>query len=237
MNFYQEALNFYQDLKNLSKEIDGSLLVQIGKCFLHVQDDQQAEEYFQRAVQIDVEDIDARIELARMYERMDKPEQAFHHPNEVLLLRRRQDPRTSRRLLEETEGRDIENVSIAIKKSTRRRNRPRQGQKRLTQASQAEHLQSQYFILRKESEAMRTGDAASVDAWIDAARDLTDYFRGFKTFFPIDKYIKFLGYSGGSRVEAETSLDLDLTAMAERLSRGLSSPISHLQTTDHFRLD
>jgi general transcription factor 3C polypeptide 3 (transcription factor C subunit 4) len=45
----------------------------------------------------------------------------------------------------------------------------------------------------------------------------------FKKFYPLDKYIKFLGYSGGSRLEAETPLDQDLTAMAERLSRGLST--------------
>jgi general transcription factor 3C polypeptide 3 (transcription factor C subunit 4) len=56
-----------------------------------------------------------------------------------------------------------------------------------------------------------------------AARDLTDDFRSFKKFYPLDKYIKFLGYSGGSRLEAETPLDQDLTAMAERLSRGLST--------------
>jgi len=224
-SFVKEALEFYQDLKSLSEEIDGTLLVQIGKCFLHAQDNQQAEEYFQKAVQLDGDDIDARLELARMYERMGKPEQAFNHLNEVLLLRKRQDPKNSHWSFEEIEGieaGDTEQTSIAIKKQTNRRYRPRQQpQKRLTQASQAEHLQSQYFIMRKESEAMRSGDLASAGAWMDAARDLTDDFRGFKTFFPLDKYIKFLGYSGESRIEAETSLDLDLTAMAERLSRGL----------------
>jgi general transcription factor 3C polypeptide 3 (transcription factor C subunit 4) len=75
---------------------------------------------------------------------------------------------------------------------------------------------------------MRSGDAASTEAWMDAARDLTDDFRGFKTFYPLDKYIRFLGYSGDSRIAAETPLDIDLTAMAERLSRGLSWPLSHL---------
>jgi general transcription factor 3C polypeptide 3 (transcription factor C subunit 4) len=227
MKFYKDAFDFYRNSRDLSDQIDGSVLVQMGKCSLHVEDDQQAEECFQGAVRLDGEDIDARIELARMYERMRKPEQAFHHLNEVMLLRRRQDIRTFREPLEGIEGGNTEKTST--KESTRRRYRSRQETKKhLTQASQAEHLQSQYFILEKESEAMRSGNAASIDAWMDAARDLTDDFRGFKRFFPLDKYIKFLGYSGDSRVEAETSLDLDLTAMAERLSRGLFRLSWHL---------
>jgi general transcription factor 3C polypeptide 3 (transcription factor C subunit 4) len=227
MKSYKDALDFYQDSRDLSDHIDGSLLVRMGKCFLYVEDDQQAEECFQGAVRLNGEDIDARIELARMYERMGRPEQAFHHLNEVMLLRRRQDIRTFREPLEGTEGSNTEKTST--KESARRQYRSRQETKKhLTQASQAEHLQSQYFILQKVSEAMRSGDAASIDTWMDAARDLTDDFRGFKRFFPLDKYIKFLGYSGGSRVEAESSLDLDLTAMAERLSRGLSRLLKHL---------
>lgn len=228
-NSYKDALSFYQKLRHLTEEIDGTLLVQMGKCFLKAQDDQKAEECFQSAVELDVEDIDPRIELAHMYERMGKPEKAFNNLNEAMLLRRRQDHRNSRRPFEELENRKTEEASIVIKKPTRRRYRPRQQtQKRLTQVSEAEHLQSQYFVLRKTCEAMRSGDAASTEAWMDAARDLTDDFRGFKKFYPLDKYIRFLGYSGDSRIAAETPLDMDLTAMAERLSRGLSWPLSHL---------
>ena len=228
-NSYKDALSFYQKLRHLTEETDGTLLVQMGKCFLKAQDDQKAEECFQSAVELDVEDIDPRIELAHMYERMGKPEKAFNSLNEAMLLRRRQDHRNSRRPFEELENRKTEEASTVIKKPTRRRYRPRlQTQKRLTQVSEAEHLQSQYFVLRKTCEAMRSGDAASTEAWMDAARDLTDDFRGFKKFYPLDKYIRFLGYSGDSRIAAETPLDMDLTAMAERLSRGLSWPLSHL---------
>ena len=205
----------------------------MGRCFLRAQDDQQAEECFRDAIELDGEDIDPRIELARMYERLAKPEQAFHHLNEVMLLRR-QDIRN--RISDE--GRNVETVPLITKKSTRRRYRPRQQiQKRLMQGSQAEHLQTQYLNLRNGCEKMRNGEAASIDIWMDAARDLTDDFRSFKKFYPLDKYIKFLGYSGGSSLEAETPLDQDLTAMAERLSRGLPHPKSICRkVTDQIRL-
>jgi general transcription factor 3C polypeptide 3 (transcription factor C subunit 4) len=236
--FYLDSLNFYQNLRHLPREIDGTLLVRMGKCFLQAQDDRQAEECFQRAVEFDGEDIDPRIELAHMYERMGKPEQAFYNLNEVMLLRKRRDLRDSCSPFEDIVGRGTEKASVAIKKPTRRRYRPRkQTQNRLAQVSEAEYLQSQYFVLRKEREAMRSGDAESTDAWMGAARDLTDEFRGFKKFYPLDKYIKFLGYSGDSRIALESSLDMDLTAMAERLSRGLCRPFSHLWNANQCRLD
>jgi general transcription factor 3C polypeptide 3 (transcription factor C subunit 4) len=224
MSLCKDALDFYQNAKDLAEEVDASLLVQMGKCFLHFEKCPEAEECFQGAVRLDKEDLDAHIELARMYERMGRPEQAFSHLNEVMLFRRRQDSSISRGQPGKPQGGAAEKTSA--KPSTRRRYRSKQQKKKhLTQASQAEHLQSQYFILQNESEAMRSGDAASIDSWMNAAKDLTDDFRGFKKFFPLDKYIKFLGYSGESGAEAERSLDLDLTAMAERLSRGLSWPL------------
>ncbi len=221
MNLYKDALDFYQNSKDLAEEVDASLLLQMGSCFLHLENCQEAEKCLQGAVQLDKEDLDAHIQLARMYERMGRPEQAFSHLNEVMLLRRRQDPSISRGQPGKPHGGDAEKTST--KAYTRRRYRSKQQTKKhLTQASEAEHLQSQYFILENESKAMRSGDAASIESWMDAAKDLTDDFRGFKKFFPLDKYIKFLGYYGESGAETERSLDLDLTAMAERLSRGLS---------------
>jgi general transcription factor 3C polypeptide 3 (transcription factor C subunit 4) len=223
MSLYKDALNFLRPLKSLNAYMDGPLLVQMGKCFLHVERDREAEECFQNAVQLDGQDIEARMELAHLYERMGKPEEAFNYVNEVMLLRKSQGPKIPRKLSKRTEGLTVgEKNSTATKEPRPRPKQPRQqAKKQFTQVSRAEHLQRQYSVLRKEFGAMRSGDVASVDIWMDAARDLTDDFRSFKTFFPLDKYIKFLGYSGDSRVQAETPLDSDLAAMAERLSRGM----------------
>jgi general transcription factor 3C polypeptide 3 (transcription factor C subunit 4) len=223
MQFFPDALNFYQSLKNIPEQIDGSLLVQMGKCFLHGGSDQLAEECFRGALELDNDDIDATLELARLYERMGKPEQALNYVSDVMFLRKNQDLKAYRKPPKRTESRTIGEKSSTTTKATKPRpKRPRQqGMKQYTKAETAESLKNQYSVLREEYGAMRRGDAASAEAWMDAAKDLTDDFRGFKTFFPLDKYIKFLGYSRSSRAQAETSLDLDLTAMAKRLSKGL----------------
>lgn len=230
MQFFPDALDFYQPLKNIPEQIDGSLLVQMGKCFLDGGSDQLAEECFRGALELDRDDIDATMELARLYERMGKPEQALNYVSDVMFLRKNQDLKTYRKPSKRTESRTIgEKSSTATKPPKPRPKRPKQqGVKQHTKAETAGSLKSQYSILREECEVMRRGDAASAEAWMDAARDLTDDFRGFKTFFPLDKYIKFLGYSSSSRAQAETSLDLDLTAMAERLSKGLCWQSSYL---------
>jgi general transcription factor 3C polypeptide 3 (transcription factor C subunit 4) len=233
MQFFEDALHFYQPLRNMPDQVDGLLLVRMGKCFLHGKRDQQAEECFRVALEFDRDDIDACMELARLYERTGRPEQALDYVSDVMLLRKSQDPKIRHKPSRRTESRTSSEKSSTITKTPKPRlKRPKQqGKKKHTKAETAERLQSQYFILREECEGMRIGDAASVDAWMDAARDLTDDFRGFKPFFPLDKYLKFLGYSSDSSSQAGTSLDLDLTAMAERLSKGLcwNSPVSKIR--------
>lgn len=102
---------------------------------------------------------------------------------------------------------------------TRRLANPDDKQKQ--EEARTEQLQSQYYTMRTAHKGMTDRDALATACWLDAARDLTDDFRGFKTFYPWDKYVRFLGYTNENRAQAETTLDSDLTDMAERLSRSL----------------
>jgi general transcription factor 3C polypeptide 3 (transcription factor C subunit 4) len=97
-------------------------------------------------------------------------------------------------------------------------------EKQKEENARAEQLQGQYCTMLNEHEGMRSGNIRATADWMEAARDLTDDFRSFKLFYPWDKYIKFLGYSSGTRAHAETQLDSDLTDMAERLSRSELHP-------------
>jgi general transcription factor 3C polypeptide 3 (transcription factor C subunit 4) len=59
---------------------------------------------------------------------------------------------------------------------------------------------------------------------MEAAQDLIEDFRSFKTFYPWDKYVHFLGYPGAAQTQAQTGatpLDADLAAMADRLSHSI----------------
>lgn len=224
-NQYEDALKFYVPVEDQPKQVDGAMLVRMGRCFVGKGDDTGAEIYFKKAVAFDAQNIEARMELARMYEKLNKPEQALHYVNEAMQLRKKQNPKIPRRISKRADGMHPgKRLSAKERKSRAARANPHSNQ-HLDENSKTEHLQSQYHVYRNFLDGMRAGDPVAASEWMDAARDLTDDFRGFKTFYPWDKYIKFLGYSGESRSQAETSLDLDLTVMAERLSRGLFSRV------------
>jgi general transcription factor 3C polypeptide 3 (transcription factor C subunit 4) len=210
----------------------------MGKCFQGSGLGFKAEDCFQMAIQMDDDNVEARMELAKMYEHLGEQEQAFIYVNEVMSIKRSQNTRyrPGRKLgrkqdridgpqegSNETKS-DLSMMPTRIPRTYKPRRLADPAEKLKDETARAEQLQSQYYIMRKEHQGMRNGDGRATNDWMDAARDLTDDFRSFKLFYPWDKYVKFLGYTGGTRALAETPLDSDLTAMAERLSRSSFCP-------------
>ncbi len=97
LGLHNSSRKFYQALKQNPEEIDASLEVQIGRCFALEERHQDAEECFRAALQLDEGHIQARVELARIYEKMDEPEQAFAYSNEVMALKNLQNPKRLRK--------------------------------------------------------------------------------------------------------------------------------------------
>ncbi|CAL3964818.1 hypothetical protein PZA11_002263 [Diplocarpon coronariae] len=87
---------------------------------------------------------------------------------------------------------------------------------------EARRLQLEYFTMVDNFDEMRSGNLDATSAWVGAATVLTNDFRGFKTFYPWEKYQKFLGYSASTKVQVETPLDKEIKSMSERLSKGLN---------------
>lgn len=239
LDLFQHALTFYQALKRHPSLVTPSLYVEMGKCFHGSRLDFKAEDCFQMAIQIDQVNIDARMGLANLYEQMGEQEQAFIYVNEVMSIKRAQNqtvrlrpgPKPGSKRLKFSDL--VPKPELPAMPTGRRAYKPLRladpVEKLKEEVARAEQLQSQYYAMRVELQGMRDGDAKSKSAWMEAARDLTDDFRSFKTFYPWDKYVKFLGYSDGTRAMAETPLDTDLTEMADRLSRSLFYPLSFVE--------
>lgn len=225
-SLYQRALEFYQPLELLPEQVDASLHVQMGKCYLGLKSNNQAEECFQTAIQVDDTEIEARMQLARLYEELNEQQQAFIFVNEVISLRRYKRPPATPPGLNAEELPEVQPLmSSTVPRALympRRLADP--AERRKEEQARAEQLQTQYSIMRKEHDKMRAGNTTSLDLWMEAAKELIDDFRGFKTFYPWDKYVRFLGYTGDARLQAETALDTDLTAMADRLSQSPLPP-------------
>lgn len=213
-----DALEFYEFYERITGELDSDLLVQKGRCYLQMEDQQLAEDYFIKAIEADDDNIDARYELAQMYEAHQEEEEAFLLVNEAIQLAQVQQQED-----EEDEeyngGEDDEQEDAAASKARQRRRIRRKilrdkskGQKPKRVKRQyvrrmagranrekyeqkvTESFRSKYQKVLELRERMAAGDLAAEDEWMAAAQDLVEDFRSFKEFYPWDKYLNFMGY-------------------------------------------
>ncbi len=230
--FHQRALAFYQALHRNGQQMDPSLYLQMGKCYLAQKLNTQAEEFFQLTIQLDENNIEARVQLAKMYEDLNEQEQAFIYVSEIMKIRRTRDSE-KRRQRKATGLSNNEDFYMPTKIRRKTHYTPRRlvdpAERRKQESLRAERLQEQFAVMLLEQNGMRAGQEGPTMAWMEAAQDLIEDFRGFKTFYPWDKYVHFLGYPGAAQAQSQTGatpLDADLAAMADRLSHSIRPLLS-----------
>lgn len=98
---HQESLVFYEPLLTLEESVSPELYLELGRSYRALGAHGKAEECFQNCIQLDEDHIDARVQLAEMYEELKLEEQAFLYVNEIMALRRQKNvpikPRKPRR--------------------------------------------------------------------------------------------------------------------------------------------
>lgn len=201
------ALEFYNLYRQLTGEPDAEILVQQGKCHLEMEDQATAEECFIAAIEIDDDNIEARYELAQMYETNQEQEEAFLLVNEALQLER--DQKRDARNNGEQDGDDQTKPSqkrVRQKVLRNRAARPKRARRvyvrRMANKAQREkyeesvtnNFREKYQRVLDLREQVKSGDKAAEEEWMAAAQDLVDDFRSFKEFYPWDKYLNFMGY-------------------------------------------
>lgn len=230
--FLQRALTFYQALHRTGEQTDPSLYLRMGKCYLAQKLNTQAEEFFQLAIQLDENSIEARVQLAKMYEDINEQEQAFIYVSEIMKIRRTRD---SEQRQQPRVGGPGNNDDFYIPTKIKRKNYYPPGrlvdptERQRQESLRAKRLQEQFLVMQLEQNRMRAGQEGPALAWMEAAQDLIEDFRSFKTFYPWDKYVHFLGYPGAAEAQVQTGatpLDADLAAMADRLSHSIQPLLS-----------
>lgn len=83
----QAAAKFLETLKSLPGDPDATILLQLGRCYLAIGEQPLAEESFLAAIDADEDIIDARVELANMYENAKEDEEALILAAEAMALR------------------------------------------------------------------------------------------------------------------------------------------------------
>lgn len=205
----------------------------MAKCYRAVGLVTEAEDCYQTIIEHDEENVDARVQLAKMFEELGMPEQAFTYVNEVMLLgRQHMDPsKKARTTAGEAEAETGSDMSTMLARRTSRPGARKPAtslnitEKADRERSRDDDVRMLHLRFLELREAMLAGDEGSTIQWLDATRGLILDFRSNKLFFPWDRYIKFHGYSKEARRKAlkpRTSEAIDeMEAMAERLQNSL----------------
>ncbi|KAK2612946.1 transcription factor TFIIIC subunit tfc4 [Conoideocrella luteorostrata] len=252
------AIRYFELLRNLPGEPDAAVLLQIGRCHLASAEQAKAEELFLAALEVDEDNIDARIELANMYETAREDEEALILAAEALALREAQDqsaedgfdkeprhartsigliPRTSRRDARvNTADRPAMVGSVTRRPMIPRRYRPKRlagpDKRRQEEQTRAFKLSQQYSIVRDLKQQISAGHNELIPAWMASSKELIDDFRSLKRFYSWDKYLHFLGSKGLSQEGGSAVPGTELSQMYERLSRSIAP-----QTEQGHQLD
>jgi general transcription factor 3C polypeptide 3 (transcription factor C subunit 4) len=193
-----------------------------------------AEEYFLAAIDADEDQIDARIELANMYEKAREDEEALILAAEALALREARDQNLdgdqSQAAVPAQQNRGVPRRTGAVPRRTDasgrrlipRRYRPKRlagaDKRRQEEQARAVKLAEQYEVVQDLRKQIREGRNDLIPAWMASSKELVDDFRSLKKFYTWDKYLHFLGPKSLQQNEADKP-QTELAQMYERLAR------------------
>ncbi|KAK4196553.1 hypothetical protein QBC40DRAFT_234250 [Triangularia verruculosa] len=232
-----EAKRFLDLFKHIADtegtaSIDADFLVCQGRYHISLGEKQTAEECFIAAIEDDEDHIEARVQLANMYEgeqEQEGREEAFLLVHEAMNLqaklgpRKRRGPYGPRKNTGPRKPRKPRDPNAPRSKYVPRRllNAEKRRQQEIEQTKEAT---KNYQLMQEVEGRALLGDNEAQSDWLKAAKKLVDDFRSYKQFYPWDKYIKFLGYvnpaEGGQ--QAVPARNLKLAAMEERLRQNLA---------------
>lgn len=230
-----QARDYFELLRDSAYGQDPELLFNLGMCYVNVPDTGAAEDCFLRAIEFDEMAIDARVELARIYENAHEDEEALILVTEAIALQdlqggpRNQPADISEKMESGTPDADAQpgpRPGHRPGAGVARRYRPKRlvgaDQRKREERDRADELSRRYKEVRRLKKDIQSGDRGLIAEWEAAARDLVDDFRSFRKFYTWDKYVKYLGaakemvFNAPHQMQPGTS---ELHKFAERLSK------------------
>jgi general transcription factor 3C polypeptide 3 (transcription factor C subunit 4) len=229
------AISYYQILRDLPGDADATILLQLGRCHSAVGENATAEEYFLAAIDADEDNIDARIELANMYEKAREEEEALILAAEAMALREARDQslevNQDSSADPEKSGRRAPRRVQAVPRRTDafgkrlipRRYRPKRlagaDKRRQEEQARAVKLTEQYEIVQDLRRKIKEGRHDLIPEWMSSSKELVDDFRSIKKFYTWDKYLHFLGPKSHIQQQEADKPQTELSQMYERLAK------------------
>lgn len=241
----QRAIRYLELLRATTEDTDATLLVQLGRCYQATGQQSTAEECFHAAIDADEYNIDARIELANMYEKAREDEEALILAAEAMALKEAQGHPLSEPLTKEqlhkfsmisdrgmprmpasqarAGTRQTKSKSTPTARILPRRYRAKRfanpDKRRQDERSRAIKLSQQYELVRGLKQQIKSGSNDLIPVWMESCKELVDDFRSLKRFYTWDKYLHFLGKKQLLEQSANEEANTELSQMFERLTR------------------
>ncbi|KAH7313249.1 RNA polymerase III transcription initiation factor complex [Stachybotrys elegans] len=242
-----QAITYFELLRTLPGDADPMLLLQLGRCYLTLGAHSSAEECFLASIEADEAIIEARVELANLYEQTREDEEALILAAEAMALRRARendtlsDPELEARSASafplqpvfqrhrQARARTRRDNAARTKPVVPRRYRPKRlaGPDKRQQDEQARALKlsEQYRVVRELKQKIADGHENLIPAWMASSEELINDFRSLKKFYTWDKYLHFLGKTGTMETQDIEQPENELALMYERLSRSLAPQV------------
>ncbi|KAL5612537.1 uncharacterized protein BROUX77_002693 [Berkeleyomyces rouxiae] len=229
------ATPYFELLREIVGPEDAYVLFHLGQCYMGMGNTEAAEECFLATIEVDEGNIEARIELAKMYESAKEGEEALILVTEALALQHAQRGDEAGNADGETgNGSQPRARSKNTRNPRRRRRAPgmmpaRFRPRRLGDPSQRRKAEQERIkgLLDKysEAQALRSkiyqGEGDMVPTWIIVVKELIDDFRSSKKFYTWDKYLKLLGRTSETDESQKEGSKSALDEMAERLTKAV----------------
>lgn len=239
--FATEALRFLEPLQQDGRHTDTSFFLSLGSCYRKAGLKAEAEECYHTVIKSDEENVEARVQLAKICEELGKPEQAFTYLNQFITISRR----------------DAENQSRIQQGSSPKPGRPRKSlptlrpeakplppttkiaqsksdreEKDKIEHDRSENIRTLYTEFHTLQDQMRAGSSVATAQWMETASTLIEDFRSCRALYPLDRYMRFFGYTSDARKQATQTRAgaalAEMKALAGRLQASIGSSTSIL---------
>ena len=234
----ENALRYYSPLQQTDDYADTSYYVAMGECCMALSKFEEAESCFLTVVEYDPNNVESRVQLAKLYEHIGMTEQAFKYVTEAVQLGRQESGRQRRRKdarleqlarefqTEEVSPNEATPLTGAAPSARRTTTLPsRRGEDLEPEWQRTEHIQFLYSKMMQLQPKMKQGDVDATEDWLDIADALLRDFRSNRVFYPLQRRMVFSGYTRETQKkngrQKNKTIMVEMQEMAGRLQESL----------------
>lgn len=238
---FSEALRFFEPVQQVSDYTDASYFSGMASCYRALGLYNEAEDCYQEILQNDDNNLAIRVQLVKMFEDAGMPDRSFPYTRREIAKNSRKEMKPRKRARVTTKGLSVlsspdtptASDSFGVTSMLEPPPAPKLAKKsasdrRIQEMEEYGDLQVLFLEMQVLREKFNRSDESIELKWMRNAKTLVEDFRKRKVFFPLDKHVKFFGYTPEARMKStrsKASQTLLAMAISERQEDNLSGLI------------